>query len=245
MRQLRSKEETQARVDACPRWFHQINVGHGIRTPGGHNSWQKLKRLQIPDDLTGWSVLDIGANDGFFSFQSEIRGVERVMAVDGPHWTGNYEYIGSVPGRKEHFETARELRNSQVEDRTLNIYDVSPARVGGKYDLVLCLGVLYHLAHLTVGLENAIKCAKKLVIIESAVHKDTRSDDVAQMIFIPGLYVNDGTNCSYPNVECLKGMMLTFGCSKVKMIWPEKLKDTERRTCRIVMHGYIGDYDGE
>jgi tRNA (mo5U34)-methyltransferase len=199
----------------------------------------------MPEDLTGWTVLDIGANDGFFSFQSEVRGAERVMAVDGPHWTGKYEYIGTVPGRKIHFETARELRNSQVEDRTVNIYDVSPARVGGKFDLVLCLGVLYHLDHMTVGLENAIKCAKKLVIIESAVHTDTTSDHIPQMIFVRGPFARDGTNWSYPNVECLRDMMLTFGCSRVEMVWPEKLVDTERRTCRIVMHGYIGDYNAE
>ena len=235
-----SKDETQEKIDSCPRWFHQIQVGHGIRTPGSHNSWQKMGRLQIPEDLTGWSVLDIGANDGFFSFQAEIRNADRVLAVDGPHWTGDYEYVGSVPSRKINFETARELRNSKVEDLTMNIYDISPENVG-QFDLVMCLGVLYHLVHFTVGLENAIKVAKKLVIIESAVHVDTRTDDVPQMVLTPERYANDGTNWSYPNVACLESLMLTFGCSSVKMIWPEKIEDTGRSSCRIVLHGHINE----
>jgi tRNA (mo5U34)-methyltransferase len=234
-----TKAEVQEKVDACPRWYHQIQVGHGIRTPGGHSSWEKLKRLQMPEDLSDWSVLDIGANDGFFSFQAEKRGAERVLAVDGPHWTGEYEYIGTVPGRKQHFETARELRNSKVEDLTLDIYDISPEAVG-TFDLVLCLGVLYHLAHITRGLENAIKVTNELIIVESAVHRDTKTDDTPQMIFTPEKYARDGTNWWYPNVECLKQMMLTFGCADVKMVWPEELKETKRDKTRIVLHGYMG-----
>ena len=233
-----SKEETQGMVDACPGWFHQIQVGHGIRTPGTHNSWQKMGRLQMPDNLTGWSVLDIGANDGFFSFQAELRGPERVLATDHSHWTGEYEYVGKIPGKKNHFETARELRNSKVEDQTIDIYDISPDTVG-KFDLVLCLGVMYHLVHFTVGLENAISVTKKLIIIESAVHKHTRSDDVCQTIFTPRPPGGGGTNWSYPNVECLKKMMLLFGCSRVEMVWPKDVKDVERPSCRIVLHGYI------
>ena len=61
-------------------WFHSIPLRDGIVTPGRDNSMDKLGQVCLPEDLTGKSVLDIGAWDGFFSFQAERNGAERVLA---------------------------------------------------------------------------------------------------------------------------------------------------------------------
>ena len=67
-------------------WWHKIDLGNGIITPGKVNTFEKLKRIGLPDDLTGKSVLDIGAWDGFYSFEAERRGASRVVAIDWVAW---------------------------------------------------------------------------------------------------------------------------------------------------------------
>jgi len=226
-----SKEETQAMVAEHDRWFHQIAVGHGISTPGGHNSEGKLKRIQMPADLTGWSVLDIGANDGFFSFTAEERGAKRVLAVDDPHWSGQVEYYGKTKPHKDRFETVRELRGSAVVTETKSVYDFKEHEYG-RFDLVLFLGVIYHLIHPTLGLERAVRLAKKMVIVEFGLHKDNVDGDVPMMIFTPDKYNGDATNWWYPNPQCVKDMMLTFGCSRVEQV------SSINNHSRTVFHGF-------
>ena len=69
-------------------WFHSIPLKDGIVTPGRDDSMSKLKQVCLPEDLSGKSVLDIGAWDGFFSFQAERNGAERVLATDHYSWSG-------------------------------------------------------------------------------------------------------------------------------------------------------------
>ena len=70
------------------KWFHSIPLRDGIVTPGVDNSMDKLGQVCLPQDLTGKTVLDIGAWDGFFSFQAEKNGAERVLATDHFCWSG-------------------------------------------------------------------------------------------------------------------------------------------------------------
>ena len=125
-------EETQAAVDAVT-WYHTIDLGHGITTPGSDHTPARMGLLGLPADLSGRSVLDIGAWDGAFSFEAERRGASRVMAVDTFCWSG--EGWGTKVG----FETARRILNSKVEDREVEVLNLSPETVG-VFDLVLCLG---------------------------------------------------------------------------------------------------------
>ncbi len=67
-------------------WWHRIDLGHGIVTPGLDDSARKLEWLQLPDSFEGKSVLDVGAYDGFFSFEAERRGARRVVASDWFAW---------------------------------------------------------------------------------------------------------------------------------------------------------------
>src|SRR5471032_474924 len=70
------------------RWYQTIDLGHGIVTPGVDDTPLRLDRLDIPASLTGQTVLDIGAWDGFFSFEAERRGAARVLATDWYAWHG-------------------------------------------------------------------------------------------------------------------------------------------------------------
>lgn len=76
-----SEDEIRARIASLPYWFHRIEVAPGIVTPGEDDAVLKLQRLDIPEDLSGKRVLDIGVYEGFFSFECERRGA-KVVAID-------------------------------------------------------------------------------------------------------------------------------------------------------------------
>lgn len=116
------------------RWWHEIELAPGIVTPGDDSNRMKLPILDglgLPRDLRGMRVLDIGCSDGFFSFAMEERGAD-VLAID------------FVPPTSTGFDTARTILGSRAEYRMENVYNLSPER-HGQFDLVLFLGVLYHL----------------------------------------------------------------------------------------------------
>src|SRR5829696_7857395 len=104
-----SSNDLQARAAAI-RWYHTIDLGNGITTNGIDDSPQRLARVQLPPSLAGLSVLDIGAWDGFFSFECERRGASRVVAAD------YYSWHGSGWGTKAGFALARQALGSKVED---------------------------------------------------------------------------------------------------------------------------------
>jgi len=121
-------------------WRHTIDLGHGVVTSAVGGNLVLIKRLGLPERLDGLSVLDVGAWDGFFSFEAERRGARRVLATDSFQWDGGGW------GTKRGFELARRALGSQIEDKTIDVLDISPEAVG-TFDLVLFLGVLYHMRH--------------------------------------------------------------------------------------------------
>src|SRR5439155_26964977 len=125
----RSAEQVRSQV-AKIRWFQQIDLGNGIVTPGAEHSPGKLEILGIPDDLRGWSVLDVGAWDGYFSFEAERRGARRVLVTDHFCWGGGGW------GTKAGFDLARKVRHSKVHSKRIDVMDHSPETVG-TFDLVL------------------------------------------------------------------------------------------------------------
>ncbi|MBI2925411.1 MAG: hypothetical protein HYY24_06870 [Verrucomicrobia bacterium] len=100
--------ETLRKEVARIRWHHQIDLGHGVVTPGYDNSRKKLERLHFPVSFAGKSVLDVGAWDGFFSFEAERRGARRVLATDSFSWGGGGW------GTPEGFQLARQALGSNV-----------------------------------------------------------------------------------------------------------------------------------
>ncbi len=190
------------------RWFHTIDLGNGVVTPGRDNTPEKLKTLNFPEKLDGWSVLDIGAYDGFFSFEAEKRGAKRVLAVDSSLWGSGDTNAG--------FNLARKVLNSKVEDKMLEVLEISPETVG-TFDLVLFLGILYHMRHPLLSLEKMYSVTQKLLIVETAV--DMLGCNRPALAFYPGEELNkDASNWFGPNPQAVEAMLKTVGFSKVEMI---------------------------
>jgi len=203
-------QEIQAAINEI-KWFHQIDLGKGIVTPGTDPSREKLDWLGLPGDLSGKTVLDIGAWDGFFSFEAERRNAKRVLATDSFTWKG--EGWGSKKG----FDLARELLGSKVEDEIIDVYEISAERLG-RFDVVLFSGVLYHLKHPLLALERVFDVTDDLLILET--HVDLTSLSRPAIAFYPGTeLVGDGSNWCGPNLSAVRAMLDTVGFSKTKVHW--------------------------
>ncbi len=141
-------------------WFHSIDLGNGIVTPGVDRSARRLKGIHMPASLAGKSVLDVGTFDGFYAFEAERRG-GKVVATDTAVWRN--------PDIGRHgFDLARRVLGSSVEDREVDVHDLSPETVG-VFDLVLFLGVLYHLPNPLLALERVASVTGHHLIMETAV----------------------------------------------------------------------------
>jgi tRNA (mo5U34)-methyltransferase len=201
-------------------WFHTIDLGDGIVTPGRDESARKLSWSGLPSDLRGLSVLDVGAWDGFFSFEAERRGAERVVALDGPAWREPAWGPGGY-GTKAGFELARRALGSSVEDRELDLEEISPATVG-RFDVVLFLGVLYHLKHPWPVLERVASVCDGLLIVET--HADLLDLRRPAMALYPGAEVaGDASNWWGPNAAALKAMLREEGFTRVDVVHREPL----------------------
>ena len=193
--------DVQAQIDSVERWFHRFEVVPGLITPGVYDPAPLLERLPLPDDLSGMRVLDIGARDGFFSFEAERRGAE-VLALD------------FMAAERTGFGVAARLRGSNVEYRVDNVYNLSPER-HGLFDLVLCLGVLYHLRNPLLALDRIWGVCKADMLLETQIRpgRKRRLGGVAQesealMQFHPGDSLNDDhTNWWSPNPAALRAML--------------------------------------
>lgn len=187
-------------------WWHRIDLGRGIVTPGTDDSPRKLAGLGMPTDLRGKRVLDIGAWDGFFSFEAERRGAARVVAVDAS-WTGP-----DGGPTKYGFNLAHRALESRVESLHLSVHDLDPASLG-TFDLVLFLGVLYHVRDPLGALERVRAVTSGLAIIETET--DMLWKRRPALGFYPGAELNgDSTNWFGPNIPALLGMAAAAGFSR-------------------------------
>ena len=144
-------------------WYHRIELAPGVVTPGCDDSPGKLAildRLGFPRDCTGLRVLDVGTCDGFFAFEAERRGAD-VLAID------------VRPPDQNGFAVARAALGSSVRYRQRNVYDVRYA-TDGAFDVILFLGVLYHLRHPLLALDRmrevAAPGARMLIDTHSIQH---------------------------------------------------------------------------
>lgn len=193
------------------RWWHEIELAPGIVTPGDDSNRIKLPILDgigLPRSMRGLRALDIGCSDGYFSFELEKRGAD-VVAID------------FVPETYSGFATAREILGSRVEYRMDNVYNLTPEKYGA-FDVVLFLGVLYHLRKPLAALD-AIRSVMKpgaqlfvgtMLIDEFFLLPDksvTTLDAISPMLknvplwqAYPGDTLNgDFTNCFAPNRRAL------------------------------------------
>ena len=211
-----NEQQIRDRIASVPHWYHQIEIRPGIVTPGINDSTNTLRRLDLPARCDGLRVLDIGARDGFFSFELERRGAE-VVAID---------YIDpSASG----FAVARELLGSQVQCAVCNVYDIDPGR-HGTFDIVLFLGLLYHLRDPLLALDRIWEVCRpdailalETQLLDNALLVDggrfRRLADIdpqlrrtCLMQFYPGDSLNgDASNYWAPNAACVRGLFDAAG----------------------------------
>jgi tRNA (mo5U34)-methyltransferase len=185
-------------------WWHQIELPGGHVTPGPDRSAEKLASLRLPD-LKGKTVLDVGALDGYFSFAAERLGASRVVALDSYIWQ-------QKPGGKDGFEYARRALGSKVESVEVEVLDISPETVG-RFDVVLFLGVLYHMRHPLLALERVASVTEKLLVTETLVDLTFLRSPAAA--FYPWPLLTDETTWWGPNQAAVVGMLRAVGFERV------------------------------
>ena len=195
-------------------WWHSIDLGSGVVTPGKADTPSLLSRLELPASLAGRSVLDIGAWDGFYSFEAERRGASEVVAMDLHSWQEGGESWGSKAG----FEFARKARDSKVRDVMADVMELTPEVVGGQFDLVLFLGVLYHLRDPLGGLERVASVTRGQLILETLV--DLTQIGRPAAAFYPSRDFVESTNWWGPNTPAVIAMLETAGFRDIRVVWP-------------------------
>ena len=207
---MAAREELLKEINSL-YWWHTIDLGNGIVTPGRDPTGERIAQAGIPDDLTGKTVIDIGAWDGAFSFECERRGARRVLAVDEFIWVGKNPWVTGKAG----FELARKVLNSKVEDLVCDVYDLCPERVG-TFDVAIFLGVLYHLKHPLLALERVASVCSDMLICGS--HIDCVAEQRPAIAFYPNRELNDDpSNWCGPNIPALEAMLRTAGFRNVKL----------------------------
>lgn len=140
-------------------WHQRFQLAPGIYAPGTNDVDWLLHVAGVPEDITGASVLDIGTTNGGTAFTLERRGAARVVATDivGPMHFG--------------FEAIREALGSRVEFRQLSVYELSRV-MREQFDFVVFWGVLYHLRHPLLALDNVRAVTSGTAYIETAICDD-------------------------------------------------------------------------
>lgn len=210
----------QRHIQSFGPWFHNLRL-HGIQTAPDHflGDYPECKfaglRHALPLDLSGWTILDIGCNAGFYSLEMKRRGADRVIGIDS-----NEHYL-----RQARF--AAQIEGAEIEFRRLHVWEVGA--LGEKFDLVIFMGVLYHLRHPLLALDLIHEhVARDLMLFQSM---ERGSCDVTpveadydfsapapfdepgfpKMHFIEHRYSHDETNWWIPNRACVEAMLRSSG----------------------------------
>lgn len=213
-------EQIRENVERLGKWFHNIDL-RGVKTAPEHFlgdypnvKWQRFSAA-IPEDLSGKTVLDIGCNAGFYSIEMKRRGAARVVGVDSDE-----RYLAQA-------RFAAEVSGADIEFKNMSVYDV--ASLGEKFDIVIFMGVLYHLRHPLLALDLLYETVVKDVLIFQSMQRG--SDEVEpvkadydfwkteiferesfpKMYFIEHRYTQDPTNWWIPNRSCMEAMLRSAG----------------------------------
>ena len=208
------------RVKELGPWFHNMNLG-GVWTAPEHFLGDypnvKFRRFErvLPADMAGMTVLDIGCNAGFYAMEMKRRGAARVVGTD------------SDPRYLAQAQFAAEVNGLDIDFRLQSVYDV--AKLGEKFDLVIFMGVLYHLRHPLLALDLIREhVAKDLLLFQSMQRgseeiepfesdyefEETKIFDqeaYPKMFFMENRYSHDPTNWWIPNRACAEAMLRSAG----------------------------------
>ncbi|MDP9415548.1 MAG: TIGR04290 family methyltransferase [Pseudomonadota bacterium] len=220
---MEAKDRLKDRIEALAPWFHNMNLG-GMWTAPDHFLGDypnvKFKRFapHLPEDLSGKSVLDIGCNAGFYSIEMKRRGADRVVGIDSDE-----RYLAQAQLASE------TLGYRNLEFRNLSVYDVGA--LGEKFDVVIFMGVLYHLRHPLLALDLIHEhVARDILIFQSMQRGSDQVMDLQEdypfeereifyetgypkLHFIEREYARDWTNWWVPNRACAEAMLRASGFS--------------------------------
>ena len=210
----------RSRAEALGPWFHNMEL-RGVRTAPEHFlgdypaiKWQRFQS-DLPADLSGLTVLDIGCNAGFYSMEMKRRGASRVLGIDFDE-----DYLAQA-------RFAAEVEELDIEFRQMSVYDV--AALGERFDIVFFIGVLYHLRHPLLALDLIHEhVARDLLVFQSLQRGSPAIAPVApdypfwdaahfddpgypRMHFIEHSYSGDNTNWWAPNRACSAAMLRSAG----------------------------------
>jgi tRNA (mo5U34)-methyltransferase len=203
-------------------WFHNLHLPDGTQTAPGHQlgdfpgfKWRRIAR-HLPLDLTGWTALDIGCNAGFYSIELARRGAT-VTAVDvEPHFLRQAQWAAAEFGVA-----------SQVEFRQMQVYDL--ARDTRQWDVVLFMGVFYHLRYPMLALDLVAARTRRLMVFQSLTspgreiyRKASRDQRITRraafrkqgwprMSFVEHSFAGDSTNWWIPNRAGTEAMLRSAG----------------------------------
>ena len=239
-----TQEAIRERATSLGPWFHNLNL-RGVHTAPDHFlgdfpavKWRSFAH-DIPQDLTGRSVLDIGCNGGFYTMEMKRRGADRVLGIDFDD-----DYLAQA-------RFAAEVEGLDVEFRRMSVYDVGA--LAERFDVVFFIGVLYHLRHPLLALDLVHEhVTRDLLVFQSMQRGSNAVADVKtdypfwdqdhfenpgypKMHFIEHEYAHDNTNWWAPNRACSAAMLRSAGYEIVSH--PEE----EIFVCRHVARE-VGEY---
>jgi len=177
-------EKIKKKIDSLI-WYHTLELDEGLVTPGIYDHRPYLDYYGIPEDLKGKRVLDIGAASGFFTFELEKRGAQ-VVATELPSWFDHDVGPKYVPDKPlevlekylhEPFLLAKKILKSKAKLKKINIYDLSPKKIG-KFDLVFCGSLLLHLTDPVQALWRIASVTKEMAIIATAIFKEEGKEEI-------------------------------------------------------------------
>jgi tRNA (mo5U34)-methyltransferase len=208
------------RIQELGPWFHNIDLA-GVQTAPDHFlgdyprvHWRTFENA-LPWDLRGRTVLDIGCNAGFFAIEMKRRGAERVVGIDS-----DARYLAQA-------RLAAEVTGADIEFRQMTVYEVAALRE--RFDLVLFMGVLYHLRHPLLALDllhehvvgdlllfqSMLRGSAELPALETDYPFAERAvfDEPAfpKLHFVEHRYAGDQTNWWIPNRACVEAMLRSSG----------------------------------
>jgi tRNA (mo5U34)-methyltransferase len=215
-----SRSAIRNQVEALGPWFHNIDLD-GVQTAPNHPlgnypavKWQRFASA-IAERIRGRSVLDIGCSSGFYSIEMKRRGAVRVVGID-------FDEDCLAQAR-----FAAEVCGVEIELRHLSVYDV--ARLGERFDIVLFMGVLYHLRHPLLALDLISEHVAGDLLVFQAMLRGSggvaplREDygfwdkapfdrpDYPKLHFVEHRYAGDPTNWWVPNRACAEAMLRSSG----------------------------------
>jgi tRNA (mo5U34)-methyltransferase len=223
-------DSLRARIQELGPWFHNLDLA-GIQTAPDHFlgdypacKWRRFAH-SIPSDLTGCNVLDIGCNAGFYAMEMKRRGAARVIGID------------TDPDYLRQAALASEVTGLPIELRQMSVYEV--ASLGMQFDIVLFLGVLYHLRYPLLALDLIARHVVSGLLVCQCLQRG--SEDIApinhdyafdeetlfhmegapRMQFIERSFAGDPTNWWIPNPACVAAMLRSAGFHILQRPEPE------------------------